>query len=79
MPSAAAPGSAHWPHVVIVGGGFGGLATFHLSGFVAWLLWGVIHVWFLVGFRNRVVVMINWLWAYITFERGARLITGRED
>jgi NADH dehydrogenase len=47
-----------------------------LSGFLAWLLWSVAHVYFLIGFRNRVVVALTWLWAYVTFERGARLITG---
>lgn len=49
-----------------------------LNGLVAWLLWGLIHVYFLVGFRNRVAVMMGWLWAYVTFERGARLITGHD-
>jgi NADH dehydrogenase len=49
-----------------------------LSGFIAWLLWGVVHVYFLVGFRNRVAVLMGWLWAYATFERGARLITGHD-
>jgi NADH:ubiquinone reductase (H+-translocating) len=49
-----------------------------LSGFIAWLLWGVIHIYFLVGFRNRVAVLMGWLWAYLTFERGARLITGHD-
>ncbi len=52
---------------------FGGL---RLSGFPAWVLWSVAHVWFLVGFRNRFVVGANWLWNYFTFERGARLIIG---
>jgi NADH dehydrogenase len=52
---------------------------FRLSGFVAWLLWGLVHVYFLVGFRNRLAVMTGWLWAYVTFERGARLITGHES
>jgi NADH dehydrogenase FAD-containing subunit len=47
-----------------------------LSGRVAWLLWGVVHIYFLIGFRNRLVVSLNWLWAYLTFERGSRLITG---
>lgn len=47
-----------------------------LSGFLAWLLWGAAHVFFLIGFRNRLTVMLNWLWAYVTFQRGARLITG---
>lgn len=46
-----------------------------ITGFPAWVLWSVAHVYFLIGFRNRFVVALNWLWAYITFERGARLIT----
>ncbi len=46
-----------------------------LSGFVAWLAWAVVHVFNLIGFRNRVVVSIQWLWGYLTFQRGARLIT----
>ena len=50
-----------------------------VSGFVAWLLWGLVHVYFLIGFRNRFAVMMNWLWAYVTFDRGARLITGAEN
>ncbi|MBL8834413.1 MAG: NAD(P)/FAD-dependent oxidoreductase [Rhodospirillales bacterium] len=49
-----------------------------LSGFLAWLLWGLAHVYFLIGFRSRVVVALNWIWAYVTFQRGARLITGGE-
>ena len=47
-----------------------------LSGWLAWLLWSVAHVYFLIGFRSRIVVALSWLWAYVTFERGARLITG---
>lgn len=47
-----------------------------LSGWFAWLLWGAVHIFFLIGFRNRVMVAVNWLWAYATDERGARLITG---
>jgi NADH dehydrogenase len=47
-----------------------------LRGFVAWLIWMVAHVYFLIGFRNRIIVALNWLWAYFTFQRGARLITG---
>jgi NADH:ubiquinone reductase (H+-translocating) len=50
-----------------------------LTGFLAWLLWGAAHVYFLVGFRNRIVVMLDWLWAYLNFQRGARLITGPVD
>jgi NADH dehydrogenase len=47
-----------------------------LSGFLAWLLWCVAHVWFLIGFRSRLAVTINWLWNYLTYQRSARLITG---
>ena len=47
-----------------------------LSGLVAWLLWGTIHIFFLIGFRNRVIVTLGWLWAYLTSERGSSLITG---
>jgi NADH:ubiquinone reductase (H+-translocating) len=45
------------------------------SGLFAWLLWLFVHILFLIGFRNRLVVMIQWAWSYITFDRGARLIT----
>ncbi len=48
----------------------------HLQGFAAWLLWSTAHLYFLVGFRNRFIVGLNWIWNYLTFERGARLITG---
>ena len=48
----------------------------HISGYIAWLAWLFIHVFFLIGFRNRIMVMIQWAWSYFTFERGARLITG---
>jgi NADH dehydrogenase len=47
-----------------------------LSGRVAWVLWGLVHIFFLIGFRNRVAVLLDWLYAYVTFQRGARLITG---
>jgi NADH dehydrogenase len=48
----------------------------HISGFFAWLSWLFIHIFFLIGFRNRLIVLIQWAWSYLTFERGARLITG---
>ena len=51
------------------------LGWIKLSGFPAWLLWALAHVWFLIGWRNRLVVALNWMWSYVTFERGARLIT----
>jgi NADH dehydrogenase len=47
-----------------------------LSGLPAWLAWLGIHIFFLIGFRNRFVVMFNWAYSYLTFRRGARLITG---
>jgi NADH:ubiquinone reductase (H+-translocating) len=49
-----------------------------LSGRLAWLLWGAVHIYFLIGFRSRVAVVLDWMWAYVTFQRGARLITGTE-
>lgn len=67
---------------------FGSLATigrkaavahvlgFQLSGRLAWVLWGLVHIYFLVGARNRFVVTINWIWAYLTFQFSSRLIIG---
>jgi NADH dehydrogenase len=52
------------------------LGRLKLSGFLAWLLWSLVHVYFLIGFRNRLVVAMSWCWSYITFQRGTRLITG---
>ena len=48
----------------------------HISGFIAWLSWLFVHIFFLIGFRNRLLVLIQWAWSYFTYERGARLITG---
>jgi len=48
----------------------------HISGFLAWLAWLFIHIFFLIGFRNRILVMIQWAWSYFTYDRSARLITG---
>jgi NADH dehydrogenase len=47
-----------------------------LTGFPAWVLWSIAHIYYLIGFRNRLSVALNWAWAYLTFQRGARLITG---
>ena len=47
----------------------------HFSGFMAWMAWLFVHIIFLVGFRNRVAVLLQWAWAYVTFNKGARLIT----
>ena len=69
---------------------FGNLATigrsqavidwsgWHVSGFIAWLMWSTAHIWFLVGFRSRIVVGVQWLWNYLTYQRSARLITGND-
>jgi NADH dehydrogenase len=48
----------------------------HLSGFPAWLTWMVVHIFYLIGFRNRIAVFSQWVWNYFTFTRSARLITG---
>ena len=55
------------------------IGKFSLSGYFAWLAWLFVHIFFLIGFRNRIIVMINWAWAYLTYERGARLITGSDQ
>ena len=51
----------------------------HISGFPAWLAWLFVHILFLIGFQNRILVFIQWAWSYFTYERGARLITGGTD
>jgi NADH:ubiquinone reductase (H+-translocating) len=56
-----------------------GVAQFgkiHISGYFAWLAWLFVHIFFLIGFKNRILVMIQWAWSYLTYERGSRLITG---
>jgi NADH dehydrogenase len=47
----------------------------HLKGFIGWLFWSFAHIYFLIGVRNRFIVAFTWLWDYLTFQRGARLIT----
>ena len=47
-----------------------------ITGLTGWLLWSAAHIYFLIGFKNRIAVSLDWLWSYFTFERGARLITG---
>lgn len=54
----------------------GKIGRLHISGALAWLFWIFLHVWYLIGFRNKLLVMIQWAWSYVTFQRGARLITG---
>ena len=55
------------------------LGRFELSGFLGWLFWCVAHIWFLIGFRSRVVVTFSWIWSYVTSKRSARLISDRDD
>lgn len=52
------------------------IGRFQLSGFIAWLVWIFVHILFLIGFRNRATVMLEWAWSYLSWERGALLITG---
>ena len=52
------------------------VAGLKFRGFIAWMLWLGLHIFFLIGFRNRLAVMLDWFWAYLTRERSARLITG---
>jgi len=52
------------------------LGRFHFGGFFAWMAWLLIHIFFLIGFRNRFLVITQWAWAYVTYQRSARLITG---
>jgi NADH:ubiquinone reductase (H+-translocating) len=54
------------------------LSSFRLSGFVGWIFWIFLHIFWLIGFRNRFVVLTEWAWAYLTFQRRVRLITGEK-
>lgn len=54
------------------------LNSLKLTGFIGWLFWSVAHIYFLIGIRNRLMVAMTWLWSYVTYQRGARLIT-RDD
>jgi NADH dehydrogenase len=55
------------------------LPTLRFSGILAWWFWLVLHIYFLIGFRSRLIVMINWAWAYFTYERAARIILGNSN
>lgn len=52
------------------------IGRFHFGGILAWLTWIFVHIFFLIGFRNRVIVLLEWAWSYFTYQHGARLITG---
>jgi NADH dehydrogenase len=55
------------------------LDRIHLTGFVGWVFWSIVHIYFLIGVRNRFVVAFSWFWNYLTYQRGARLITGDDS
>jgi NADH dehydrogenase len=55
------------------------MGRFQFSGIFAWLLWVFIHIFYLIGFRNRVLVMLQWAWTYLAWQRSARIITGPVD
>ncbi|MBS0533890.1 MAG: NAD(P)/FAD-dependent oxidoreductase [Proteobacteria bacterium] len=55
------------------------LGRFRLRGYLGWWFWGIAHIYFLIGIRNRFIVAFSWLWSYLTFQRGARLITRAHD
>ncbi len=54
------------------------IGRWRFTGFAAWMLWSFVHIYGLIGFRSRYVVALSWLWAYLTYERGTRLITGSD-
>ena len=54
------------------------LGGLRISGLFAWLAWLFVHIFYLIGFRNRVLVLFNWTWSYFRYSRGARLIVGKE-
>jgi NADH dehydrogenase len=51
------------------------MGKIRMTGLIAWLMWLVVHIYYLIGFRNRFVALFQWAWTYFTFHRGARLIT----
>jgi NADH dehydrogenase len=80
----AEPGAFHYRHAGSLAtiGRSAAVADFgwiKLTGRIAWWLWGVAHIYFLIDFRSRLVVGLQWLWSYLTYRRGARLITGGES
>jgi NADH:quinone reductase (non-electrogenic) len=54
------------------------IGSFKLNGWLAWVAWLIIHIYYLTGFKNRLLVVLQWAWSYLTFGRGARLIVGRD-
>jgi NADH dehydrogenase len=77
------PGFRYWDKgsLATIGrnAGIAQIGRIHLSGLIAWLAWLLVHVYFLIGFRNRLQVIWEWTWAYFRYQKGARLITGNSD
>ncbi|MGH8658546.1 MAG: NAD(P)/FAD-dependent oxidoreductase [Gammaproteobacteria bacterium] len=59
--------------------GIADLVRLRFTGIIGWLLWGVVHIYFLIGFGNRLMVALRWFWAYLAYQRGVRLITGIDE
>jgi NADH dehydrogenase len=59
--------------------GIAQIGKIHLSGLIAWAAWLFIHLIYLIGFRNRLIVLLNWAWQYLSWQSGARLITGSDQ
>jgi len=59
--------------------GIAKIGRIHLSGFLAWAAWLFIHLIYLIGYRNRFFVLLNWAWQYLSWQAGARLITGSNN
>ena len=54
------------------------IGSIRLNGWIAWVAWLTVHIYYLTGFKNRLLVVLQWAWSYITFGRGARLIVGKD-
>jgi NADH dehydrogenase len=78
--SASRPPFSYWDkgQLAVIGRGraVADIGRLHFGGFFAWLAWIFVHIFFLIGFRNRVLVLIQWAYSYFTYRRGARIITG---
>jgi NADH dehydrogenase len=64
--------------IIWLNAGVADLGRLHLDGFLAWLAWLFVHIYYLIGFDNKVLVLFQWAWNYMTRKRGAQLITGRD-
>jgi NADH dehydrogenase len=83
LPSGARAPFEYWNkgQLAVIGRGHAvaDIGKLHFGGFFAWLAWIFVHIFFLIGFRNRVLVLIQWAFAYLTYQRGARLIANEVE